>query len=283
MLPEARRDDLLYVSSSRSDVYGVSAFSYKTGKFVGELSGFSTYVNDLCTDSKGDVFVPSSDGRNGHIYEYSHGATAPFQTLTSPGLPFGCSVDRTTGNLAVVFSPQSFTQWGLAVFTNARGTPSVYYPSNMYYIFSCAYDNAGNVYVDGSAGDSEIMSLAEIPAGGNSFTSISVNEALYYPQALQWDGRYLAMALLRRRAQKHTRIERLQISGSTATLVATVELRSKNNAGQDVILNNTVIEAGAKKAINVGAWPYPRGGEPRRVVAQVDAFILGIAFSAGPK
>ena len=56
MLPEAKGEDLLYVASSRSDQYSVSVFSYRSGKLVGQLKGFSDYVSGLCSDSAGDVF-----------------------------------------------------------------------------------------------------------------------------------------------------------------------------------------------------------------------------------
>jgi hypothetical protein len=283
MLPEAQSEDLLYVATSRNNQYSVSVFSYRSGRLVGELKGFSGYVSDLCSDSAGDVFVPTfDDGSIGYIYKYPHGSLSPSQTLTAPGSPLDCAVDATTGNLAAVVS-EFLQPYGLAIFANAQGTPTVLYPSNMYYIFSCAYDNAGNVYVDGSEGDSFQMSLAEIPTGDTAFTSISVNDSIDYPQTLEWDGQYLTVAILRRRAQKHVRIDRFVIAGFAATLASVVELRSKNNDSQDVILDHTLIEAGANKPFTVGAWAYPRGGKPLRGIAQVDGYPLGIALSIAKK
>jgi len=58
----------------------------------------------LCVDAQGNVFVPTwqgESGTRGYVYEFAHGGSTPIATLSDPGGAFGCSVDLTTGNLAV--------------------------------------------------------------------------------------------------------------------------------------------------------------------------------------
>ncbi len=52
MLPEAKSEDLLYVSAY-SDVL---VYTYPGGKQVGDLKGFNSAAGE-CVDSKGNVFI----------------------------------------------------------------------------------------------------------------------------------------------------------------------------------------------------------------------------------
>ena len=94
MLPEAKSEDLMYVTNY-SDVL---VFSYPQGKLVGTLKGFYSAGGD-CVDGKGDVFI--DDDKPLVVYEYAHGGTkriATFPTKTA-GL-LGCAVNPKTGDLA---------------------------------------------------------------------------------------------------------------------------------------------------------------------------------------
>jgi hypothetical protein len=58
-------------------------------------------VGGDCSNRTGDVFVPN----NTEVFEYAHGGTSPIATLSLPGNSgAACSIDPSTGNLAVVFS-----------------------------------------------------------------------------------------------------------------------------------------------------------------------------------
>src|ERR1700728_389190 len=54
MLPEAKSEDLLYVSNYANGT--VTVYSYKAGKLVGTLSGLRLPTG-LCTNKRGDVFI----------------------------------------------------------------------------------------------------------------------------------------------------------------------------------------------------------------------------------
>jgi hypothetical protein len=48
----------------------------------------------LCSDSKGDVFVPTTVGDYGYIYEYARSASKPIAMLSDDGQdPYGCAGD----------------------------------------------------------------------------------------------------------------------------------------------------------------------------------------------
>jgi hypothetical protein len=93
MLPDARGEDLMYVSGNDA----VTVYTYPGDKLVGKLDGFR-FASGQCVDKKQNVYITSiGDGR---VYEYAHGGKRRIKTLVSPNA-FGCSIDPTTGNLAV--------------------------------------------------------------------------------------------------------------------------------------------------------------------------------------
>ena len=122
MLPEAKDEDLIYVSSldyyppsSTSSVY---VFSYPGASLVGTLTGFQ-YVGGLCTDSSGSVWITDGTGEvsKGVIYEYAHGATTPKATLEDEARPMDCSWEPSSGNLAVSGEDRG---GNIAVYPNAQ-------------------------------------------------------------------------------------------------------------------------------------------------------------------
>ena len=57
MLPEAKAQDLLYVS--RNSPGEISVYSYPKGKLMGNLTVAGAF--GLCTDAKGDIFAISTE------------------------------------------------------------------------------------------------------------------------------------------------------------------------------------------------------------------------------
>jgi hypothetical protein len=97
MLPEAKREDLLYISDAGNDT--VTAYSYPRGRLVGTLGGFD-FPYGQCVDKVGDVFITNTNASN--ILEYPHGSSSPTATIGDAGEhPAGCSVDPLNGDLAV--------------------------------------------------------------------------------------------------------------------------------------------------------------------------------------
>ncbi|HXO17423.1 MAG TPA: hypothetical protein VN909_04575, partial [Candidatus Dormibacteraeota bacterium] len=200
MLPEARGESLVYVSDTW-DIGLVYVFSYPGGKHVGTLTGFYNPTGE-CVDKHGDVWVLNMSPEV--IVEYAHGGTSPIATLDDPVGGFSCSIDATTGNLAI----DSVDPAKVAVYANAAGTPTVYTYSGAASLASCAYDGSGNLFIDSSNAS---RPFAELPKGGNSFVEIK------YPNDaplgnMQWDGRYLAVQERTHGNQGPITIDRVQVA-----------------------------------------------------------------------
>ncbi|HEY6620667.1 MAG TPA: hypothetical protein VIY68_14050 [Steroidobacteraceae bacterium] len=94
MLREAKSDNLLYLTFGCG---GSCIVSYPTGKLVGTLSGVGDGAP--CVDSIGNVYIPQQS----QLQEYAHGGITPIATFNAGGFIGGCSVDATTGSVAVVY------------------------------------------------------------------------------------------------------------------------------------------------------------------------------------
>jgi DNA-binding beta-propeller fold protein YncE len=190
MLAEAGSEDLLYISDQgTNDVY---VYSYPKGRLKGTLTGF-TGPDGECVDAMGDVFVTNFYSHD--IIEYAHGGTSPIATLSDPGyVPKGCSIDPTTGNLAVTnFESTGSAAGNVAIYKNAMGSPEAYYTDPaIYYMYYCGYDNAGNLFVDGNTSGSA-FAFGELPSGGSAIKKISLNQSIGSPGGVQWDGTHVAV------------------------------------------------------------------------------------------
>jgi hypothetical protein len=272
MLPEAKNEDLIYATAG---CLGTCVFSYPGGKLVGTLDvgfGGSYATSGDCTDANGNVFISN----NQNIFEYAHGGAAPIATLDLPGSnAIGCSVDPTTGNLAVVFSGSGKN---VAIFPDAMGTPALYDSDidSMY----CGYDNAGNLFVDG-LGSENAPSLAELPSGSSEFSAISVSQSVGLPGQIQWDGRYITYQDLE---HENIAVSRLDISGSNATIVSKATFDIKKTAMQSWIYGNKIFIPYADTRIGrqsrVGVWKYPKGGRPTTSIRVTGVYQKTINFQA---
>src|ERR1700677_289861 len=100
MAQKATSQNLLYIGDNGSG--GVLVYSYAPGyKLVGFLAA-PRYPGGECVDKAQDVFIPDAGGGGDVTFEYAHGGTAPIAILGDlGGGPVACSIDPTTGNLAV--------------------------------------------------------------------------------------------------------------------------------------------------------------------------------------
>jgi hypothetical protein len=120
--PEAGSQDLLYVS----DLQQVFVYSYPRGKYEGTLLGFKEAIG-TCVDQKGNVYIADDDG---WLYEYAHGGDKRLRAIYT-GNPQDCSVDRSSGNLAVTNGVRSRTgAGGVEILRNAHGKPKNYRDPN---------------------------------------------------------------------------------------------------------------------------------------------------------
>jgi DNA-binding beta-propeller fold protein YncE len=188
MAAGAAKWDLLYVSNGNG---AVTVYRYWKRDLVGKLSGFTAPTGE-CVDAVGNIFIADADAHD--IVEYAHGARSPMRVLQDgKSSPYGCSVDPTTGNLAVA----NF-DGNVALYRHASGKPRIY--STQGYApspLACTYNDRGNLLVTGS--DSNRYSyFAELDKHSVSF--IHVNPSPYgssfnwiLVEGIPWDGKEFAI------------------------------------------------------------------------------------------
>ena len=283
MSPAAKSSNLLYISNPDPANQAVFVFSYPRGQLVGTLTGIG-YPQGECVDAAGNVFITSLQAQG--IYEFAHGGTTPINTLTDPtaGDPEGCSVDPTTGNLAVTnfYGPGGVGQGDVLVYPNATGTPVQYQPVNIYHLSYPAYDNAGNLFVDGVDQNFLNPSLAELAHGGSAFATVALTPPIQLAGNVQWDGKFLAVG--GGNAQQGAFISRFVVSNGKGYLIGTTPLtgisqlagfldefwiRGKRVVGPD-ILEGVVL-----------SWNYPAGGSPIKAITGL-SYPYAATVSKGP-
>jgi hypothetical protein len=259
MLPEAKSEDLLYVTSqSFHPANEVLVFSYPGEQLVGKLAGFKE-ADGSCTDAAGDVFI--ADIGAAEVVEYAHGGSKAIKRLrdaSSGFIPSGCAVNSTTGDLAVT------SGFSVFVYANAKGKPKYYYNLLIGAAHSCAYDNKGNLFIAGGV-------LAELPKRGDKIIRLSVRRGkIDRPGAVQWDGKYFVVG--RGGENGSTEVDRLSVSGSKATIEARIPLEGSTSVVDFWIYDGTLIAPNflsspcSKKPGCVENYDYPQGGNATKTL-----------------
>jgi hypothetical protein len=270
--------DLLYVANEGAVGNlgeDVSVLTYPEGQPVMTISGIGVPWG-ICSDTSGNVWVVTTYNT---VYEFAHGVKTPMRSLQIPNsiLSTGCTVDPTTGNLAVIVLGVSGTY--LDVWAQAEGTPAVYSPP--FEPVGCAYDNQGNLFIDGASGSQSLV-LAELQKGASTFTNISLNKSGHWGGGLEWDGRYVAVNTRILGAPKGHGdvIYRVRVSGSNGTVMQTVPLRDVEQTFWFWVQGNTVI-AVMKSGYYIGLFNYPKGGRNNKKLSPFYA-PWGITVSVSP-
>lgn len=267
MAPSTNSTALLYVTGGCG---GICVFSYPRGTLVQQISDSNSPLGE-CVDKAGDVFVADFGGETGSaaILEYAHGATNPIATLSDPGYnPESCSIDPTTGNLAV-----TNTNGPLAIYIGAKGDPTYYTDPKAYLNGFCTYDDKGNLFIDGGyTGSSGGYALVEVPKGSVKFKDIKLNSPPNFSYDIQWAGKYLAIAYSR------TVIYHAAISGAKGTIIGSTVLNGPVSIIEVEfwIQGRTIVEPYGTSDLpdQVGFWRYPSGGKLRKSidVSQLELF-----------
>jgi hypothetical protein len=254
MLPEAKNEDLLYATGGCG---GTCVISYPKGKVVGSLTVGGP---GACVDGNGNVFIADNES----VVEYAHGGSSPIATLNLPGDSAGeCSVDPTTGNLAVLFVGKDV---GIAIFPDAQGTPTTY--SAGIDGLGCGYDNKGDLFVSGYNGQDP--GLSELTAGGTQFSVLNISDKVGNPGSIQWDGSYMSYEGLNK---GEVTASQLSVSGSAATVVGVSHFDGIPRFAYFSWIHNgkIVIPFGRAhgRAPYIGLWKYPSGGKPDHVYRKI--------------
>jgi hypothetical protein len=276
MLPEAKREDLPYVSDDALDE--VDVYSLRTLKLTGVLTGLNKPQGE-CVDVTGDVWVTNIG--TAQIIEYAHGGTNPINTLADgSGYPVACAVDPSTGNLAVMSIVGLSGPGAVLVYLDASGTPAEYTDPALSYYYFDGYDDRGDLLIDGTDANG-VFGFAELSSGNNSLANIALKKSISLPGDVQWDGKWIT---LENAGRENTLIYRLRISGSTGTIVGATRLKPPCGAlSQTWIQSDTVTAAFPHSCdATIDVWRYPVGGPPRKS-AQGPADPIGVTISVPPK
>lgn len=270
MAPGAATTDLLYISDLAANE--VFVYSYPGDKLVGKLTGFH-FPDGECTDKLGDVWIVNNEGSQSSedIVEYKHGGTKPIATLYDPGVyPVSCSVDPTTGDLAVTASEGvvSHGPGNVAIFRRAKGNPTYYQDPAFYFYFWDGYDTKGNLYIDGSTYQT-FFEFAELPKGEKKLKTITLKGgAINFGGKIQWDGKYVAVGEQEYKivgSPPHYDSAIYQTTGSGGKIVSVTPLDGSMDVGGPWIDGQTVIgpssKANGSSGGIVGFWNYPKGGK----------------------
>ncbi|HEY1883252.1 MAG TPA: hypothetical protein VGG51_09475 [Candidatus Cybelea sp.] len=246
MAPDVASSDLLYVADSKDD--SVRVYSFPAGKPQGRLAGVR--ADALCSGRDGDVVAPARS----EVLRYAHGGTRPIGELHSPfsSAQQFCAIDPATGDVAV--SGSSATQSGVAIFARAKGPATIYAaPRNGGYV-SLAYDNDGDLFAQTNAGI-----LVELARNAKRFRAVDWGGAQPpHAGAIQWDGKYLAIA-------SDATILRYAVSGYRASPAGRVALESV--VGRPFEIYNGKIAV--PDARGVALFGYPSGGSPVSLIKDV--------------
>lgn len=253
--------DLLYVGARREG----TIYSYPGGSLVGNFTTPAS-IHGMCADAKGNVFVVA--GKNGskpsaagYVYEFAHGGTSPISTLALPArqIPASCSVDPTTGDLAVTsydgkdFAPE------IEIYFGGTGTPATYTSKVIGAIPQAAYDASGDLFV--TSGNNKGV---ELLPGSAKLVTITFDQTLGGVDHVQWDGAHFALQSYQNSQHNKERllehIYRLQISGHRATILGLSHFKNwlTRYAGQSWIDGDTIV---ATPGNYIAFWKYPQGGQ----------------------
>ena len=185
MLPEATRvKKLLYISDQSTD--RVYVYNYATKRLLGRLHGFYQPAGQ-CVDTKGDVWITDSAGEA--VVEYAHGAVRRTNRIRTIGLANSCSIDPTSGNLAVSNSQTPQGKSNIEVFDLA-GAHKTYSSSACQNIVQVGYDSSGNLYVSASS-EAFTSYVCEVPHGGKALRRVPIDQTIQVPSGVMWDGKYI--------------------------------------------------------------------------------------------
>lgn len=269
---QARSLPLLYISDWKTnDVY---IYDYTTGRGVGRLTGFKSPYGQ-CVNRDGHVWI--ADLHNFRVVEYAHGEHEPLRSLATTGFPIGCAIDPTTGDLAVANFSAPRSSGSIEVWMRARGKPKTFHPAKLYYLWPPAYDDAGNLFVEGKDKNGP-YGLSEIPKGGAALRAIALHGAtIHYAAGVVWDGKHLGITDQNANDANKTVIYRAAVKGVTATVVGRAHLTDDCDRDYaDVAAPFAVRDASGGTEVVIGPnlwcpgrfgfWSYPSGGLPDRTL-----------------
>jgi DNA-binding beta-propeller fold protein YncE len=225
----------------------------------------------LCVDERtGSVWVVSTVFSK--IVEFAHGGTTSIATLTDgEEYPDACAVDPITGDLAVAnLNDGGSDQGSVAIYKKSHGSAHLFSDRNIYFVSFLAYDDKGNLFVDGSGQTLPSFRLAELPYGAKRFKDLSLTGArVKAPAGVAYHRGTLAIGDRKRSVIFQT---------ANGRVLGRTPLGKACYISQFLIVNSQAMVANTCGSIQnptgqLLIYDYPRGGAP---VNELKGF--GVAF-----
>jgi hypothetical protein len=284
---------IFYVSDWATD--DVFVYAYPGATMLGKLTGFKKPYGQ-CVDRDGNIWI--ADFAASSIVEYSHGGKTPIASLATNGAAIGCAVSP-TGELAVANFSTAAGPGDIQVFQNESGTPTNYSNSSCYYLWPPGYDKKGNLYVEGkdARGKKAAAYVCELPAGGSSLATVTIDQRIHAPGSAMWDGEYIALTDQNYEGQKSTAIYQAKEAASgDLTVVGTTDLTDTcdktyadipqpfiagdRNTPDENDQGTVVLGGNVRCASRFGYWAYPvPSGNPIIVLTNAPAQPYGQGYS----
>jgi hypothetical protein len=267
---------LLYVADNGYYPGVVDLYDYKSGTLLGQSAGIG--AGGMCSDEDGNAYV--TDFVSGAVYEIQHGTTTVIGSWYTNGEPIGCSVNPRNGDLAITnfydFGSPSSTG-SVEVYAAGGQSATTYYGPG--YDWPAGYDKHGNLFVAASyAGQCTSPCLAELAAGG-AWSVLNVSGAqIYFPAAVEWDGKYLGVGDQEVNGTYNFGIYRMSLHKGRATVVGTVLPASGCGGYLDLVqwayyarkpsdlpvkhASQMAGPSGCGSGGSVSKWSYPAGANP---------------------
>jgi len=270
---------LLFISDIGTD--DVYIFSLPAMAVMGTLTGFSE-PQGMCTDKAGNIWITNTGTLQ--IYQYSRTGTL-LKTLSDPnGDPVGCAVYKANGDLAVTNIFNNSGPATVEVYANATGTPTAYNNASQSENFFDAYDNQGNLYVDGF--DNSGFSLSVLPNGSSTMSTIHITGGgtISFPGSVNWKPA-TGLVVGDQQCRSGSCLNAVSISGNTGPITGSTPLFNSNGGACDVD-QATISPFGkffaggctAGSPPTADRWAYPAGGTPTNYSTKVEEPI-GTAIS----
>jgi hypothetical protein len=173
----------------------------------------------------------------------------------------------------------------VSIYKKATGKPTSYKLSaknTFFYVNACAYDSAGNLFVDSTtdySGQPNVLYLYELASGKKALATITVSKQILGIAGMAWDGKYLAIESV---VPPKATVYRVAISGTKGTIAGSAPLINAANIGYFALFNGDLINPDQSEFASglVEIYKYPTGGKPAASITGVNE-PGGVAVSLG--
>ncbi len=283
--PDARKErQLLFVSDNASA--SVAMFSLPKLDLVGAITGFAE-PQGLCADGSGHIWV--ADTAATRVYEYSRSGVLLNTIWDYYGYPVSCAINPRNGELTVldIFEnaapatrPSTISGgWApIEVYACPSCSPVVKEVPGMFYVYFGAYDNHGNLYVDG-LDQPRTFQIGVVPRGKDVGHELKLSGGkINFPGMVQWYGpeNYLAVGDQKCNGEHGACVNWVSVSGARAKITGQTNLENAQGAPVCDLVQGVLDPGGEKRLLGgdyddsscggtnsaVSRWRYPAGGLP---------------------